>query len=115
MRKPLIHAFLIVFLISLAAFAQTDEWITEYVVFDDIANGPGYQVSSAAAVGPNNFVALVNEEPDPTGYTIATLFTAPGNYLVGYWAADSGTGRVPSPINGQQTAPAYGTSAPVSK
>jgi len=110
MAKNLLLTFFVVTLISFSVFAQTNEWITQYVVFDDAANGPGYQVSSAAAVGPDNFVALVNEEPDPN-YIWPAIFTPAGNYLVGYWAADSGTGRVPSPINGQQTAPAYGTSS----
>jgi hypothetical protein len=42
-----------------------------------------------------------------TPLSLATLFDPPGNYLVGYWDADSGMGRVPSPINGQQTFPLY--------
>jgi hypothetical protein len=58
-----------------------------------------------AVVGPNRFVALVTLTP----ISLAELFNPPGNYLVGYWDADSGMGRVPSPINGQQTFPLYST------
>ena len=108
MVKHLLLFLAVLFLMSLTVFAQTDEWITDYVVFDDAANGPGFQTASVAVFEPNNFVALVTEEADPNGFSLATLFSPPGNYLVGYWAADSGAGRVPSPINGQQTAPAYG-------
>jgi len=100
----------IISFLNVVAFGQTDEWKMHYITFDNSANGPGYQVPSAAVVGPNNFVALVNESPSAPGYSIATLFEPDGNYLVGYWNADSATGRVPSPINGQQTAPVYAQS-----
>jgi hypothetical protein len=89
-------------------FAQINEWGTQYITFDNSANGPGLQVSSVTATGPDNFVALVTEEPDAPGFSIATVFNPDGNYIVGYWGADSATGRVLSPIGGQQTAPAYG-------
>jgi hypothetical protein len=112
MTKILILSLFVVSIFSMAGISQTNEWITQYVVLDDNPYGPGSHVSSAAAVGPNNFVALVTEEPAGPGYTIATLFNPPSNYLVGYWNADSVQGLVQSPINGQQAFPIYGTGNP---
>jgi hypothetical protein len=86
-------------------FAQTNTWMTQYVTLDDGSNGTGYQTSSVAAVGPNRFVALVTQTPLAPNEPF--LFNVNGNYLVGYWDADSVNGRVPSPINGQQTVPQY--------
>lgn len=92
--------------ITILGFAQTNEWFCQYATFDDDVNGTGYQTSSVATVGPNCFVALVISTPSsPTD-----IFNPSYNYLVGYWNADSGNGRVPSPINGQQTVPQYATS-----
>ena len=98
--------FLVLFMV-IVGFAQTNQWLCQYTPYDDGTNGTGYQTSSVAVIGPNRFVALVTETPDPD----TNLFNPPGNYLVGYWDADSAQGRVPSPINGQQTLPQYGTSA----
>ncbi len=107
MRKMLPIFCLIMILSFSFAFAQTNEWGTEYAVYDDGINGTGDQTSSVAAIGPNRFVALVTlDPPDPP---FDNMFDPPGCYLVGYWDADSTTGRVPSPINGQQTFPEYST------
>ena len=106
MRQKLLVSIFVTFF-SVSLFAQTDTWMTEYVVLDDAANGTGYQTSSVAAIGANRFVALVTE--DPIGPTEPFIFNVDGNYLVGYWDADSVNGRVPSPIGGQQTSPLYQT------
>ncbi|UCF64080.1 MAG: T9SS type A sorting domain-containing protein [bacterium] len=111
MVRNLLLILCLISLFSVVAFSQTNEWGTDYITLDASANGTGFQTASVAAVGPDNFVALVNEELDPAGFTIATLFEVQGNYLVGYWAADSVQGRVLSPINGQQTSPQYAVSA----
>jgi len=105
MRQILLSFVCISFVFLVNGFSQTNEWMTEYVTFDDAINGTGDQTASVAVVGPNRFVALVTLTPN----SLAELFDPPGNYLVGYWDADSGTGRVPSPINGQQTFPLYST------
>jgi hypothetical protein len=94
-------------LVALSVISQTNEWHTDYVTLDDDANGTGYNTSSVAVIGPNRFVALVTQTPATP--VLDNLFSPPGNYLVGYWDADSVMGRVPSPIGGQQTAPQYGT------
>jgi len=103
MRLTLLLFVCITVLFLLNGFSQTNEWMTEYTTFDDALNGTGDQTSSVAVVGPNRFVALVTMTPN----SLLELFNPPGNYLVGYWDADSGNGRVPSPINGQQTMPLY--------
>lgn len=103
MRQILLLFVCISLVFFMNGFSQTNEWATDYVTFDDGINGTGFQTSSVAAVGPNRFVALVTQTPN----SLAELFNPSGNYLVGYWDADSGTGRVPSPINGQQTFPLY--------
>ncbi|MEJ2634376.1 MAG: T9SS type A sorting domain-containing protein [Calditrichia bacterium] len=109
MLKGLQITLLAGLLLFIPLFAQTNQWMTDYTVFDDNFNGTGYQTSSVAVIGLNRFVALVTETPNSP--ILDNLFTPPGNYLVGYWDADSGLGRVPSPINGSQTTPAYGTTA----
>jgi hypothetical protein len=105
MFKWLLIIFCLILIFQITGFTQTNEWGTDYVTLDDepTANFTGYQTSSVAAVGPNRFVALVTQTPP----SLAELFNPPGNYLVGYWDADSITGRVISPINGQQTFPFY--------
>jgi hypothetical protein len=105
MRLILLLFVCISFVFLVNGFSQTNEWMTEYVTFDDALNGTGDQTASVAVVGPNRFVALVTLTPN----SLAELFNPPGNYLVGYWDADSGMGRIPSPINGQQTFPLYST------
>ena len=102
MRK-MITFFICLAMFTLSGHAQNNEWSTDYAVFDDAANGPGDQVSSVAVLAPDRFVALVTETP-----STSDIFTVPGNYLVGYYNADSALGRVPSPINGSQTTPGYG-------
>jgi hypothetical protein len=102
MKKLLVFIFGFLMIFQLTAFAQTNEWMTDYTVFDDAINGTGYQTSSVAAIGPDRFVALVTETPS------TDIFDPPGNYLVGYWDADSGMGRVNSPINGSPGQPLYG-------
>lgn len=87
------------------AFSQTNQWMTDYTTFDDASNGTGQRTASVAVVGPDQFVALVTQTPFAP--VLDNLFDPPGNYLVGYWNADSANGRVPSPINGQQTTPQY--------
>lgn len=103
------NSLLVICILALIAFswgfAQPADWATQYVTFDNSANGTGYQTSSVAAVGPNRFVALVTQTPFAP--ILDNLFNPPGNYLVGYWDADSAVGRVPSPIDGQQKEPAY--------
>lgn len=86
-KVHLLTHLLMAFAVS-AAFAQTNEWATQYVTFDDAVNGPGLQTASVAVVGENDFVALV--AGTPSGDIFSTL-TA--NYLVGYFQADSGFGR----------------------
>jgi hypothetical protein len=103
MNKLLTTQLCILILLSVAGFSQTNEWMTDYVTFDDALNGTGDQTSSVAVIDSNRFVALVTNTPAG----LANLFNPPGNYLVGYWDADSGNGRVPSPINGTQTEPLY--------
>ncbi len=99
----------LIFLFSLTfVFAQTNEWVTDYATFDDSDNGTGYQTSSVGVIGPNRFVALVTETP--ADLTPENLFNPSSCYLVGYWDADSGSGRVLSPINGSQTIPEYNSS-----
>ena len=105
MQKLILVFFCLSFVFLLTANAQTNEWGTEYVTLDlsSIPNFTGDQTSSVAVVGPNRFVALVTSRPS----SLAEVFNPPGNYLVGYWDADSAMGRIPSPINGSQTVPAY--------
>jgi len=106
MRK-ILPIFCLMMVVPFAfSFAQTDEWMTDYVTLDDGANATGDQVSSVGVIGPDRFVALVTETP--VDITPANLFNPPGCYLVGYWDADSVNGIVPSPINGSQTTPDYG-------
>ena len=107
MHKMLTTALLLLAL-NILMFAQvgSGNWRTQYVTLDANANGTGYQTASVAAVEPNSFAALVTQSP-PTNDIFLSI---PGNYLVGYWNADSVTGRVNSPINGNSTQPLYGTS-----
>ncbi|MCB0273851.1 MAG: T9SS type A sorting domain-containing protein [Calditrichaeota bacterium] len=86
--------------------AQTNTWGTHYTTYDASDNGTGYQTSSAAVIGPNRFVALVTQTP--ASPILDNLFNPPGNYLVGYWDADSALGLINSPINGSSTTPRYG-------
>ncbi len=106
MSKILYNILFVLLISQLALFAQTDDWMTEYVVFDNSPNGTGNQTPSVGVIGPNRFVASVTETPESP--VLENLFAPPGNYLVGYWDADSGVGRVNSPINGSQTQPIYG-------
>ncbi len=108
MPRYLQISILAVLFICVPLFAQTNQWVTDYTVYDDGTNGTGYQTSSVAAIGLNRFVSLVTETPDSP--ILDNLFDPPGNYLVGYWDADSSVGRVPSPINGMQITPPYSTS-----
>ncbi len=78
--------------VPLALFGQTNQWSAQYVTLDDATHGTSAQTASVAAVGANNFVALVTETPG------ADIFDPPGNYLVGYWQADSVNGRVTTPM-----------------
>jgi hypothetical protein len=103
MQKLILVFFCLSFVFLLTGNAQTNEWATDYVTFDNEANGTGDQTSSVAVVGPNRFIALVTSRPS----SLAEIFNPPGNYLVGYWDADSGMGRVLSPINGSLIVPAY--------
>ena len=105
MQKLILVFFCLSLVFLLTGYAQTNEWGTEYVTLDlsSIPNFTGDQTSSVAVVGPNRFVALVTSRPS----SLAEVFNPPGNYLVGYWDADSAMGRIPSPINGSQTVPAY--------
>ncbi len=111
MQKILPFLSILILLLFSMSFAQTNEWMTDYAVFDDADNGPGLQVSSVAAIGPDRFVALVANTPDSP--ILENLFAPPSNYLVGYWDADSGMGRVPSPINGEQIQPPYNSTEPL--
>ena len=104
MNKLILFCLSFLLLFYLSVFSQTNTWMTDYTTFDNALNGTGDQTASVAVVDSNRFVALVTNTPN----TLADLFNPPGNYLVGYWNADSGMGRVPSPINGQQTDPLYG-------
>ncbi len=104
MKQMLITLTILALLLPLMGFAQTNEWMTQYVTLDDASNGTGYRTASVAVMSANRFVALVTGTPtDPQ----SNLFDVPSNYLVAYWDADSATGRIPSPINGQQTQPMY--------
>ncbi|HEX9652463.1 MAG TPA: T9SS type A sorting domain-containing protein [bacterium] len=108
MRKYLSFRLLLL-LTSFPLFAQSNEWSTQYVTFDDGVNGTGDQTSSVAVVAPNRFVAIVAQSPPSP--VLDNLFSLPGNYLVGYWDADSADGRVPSLINKQMKHPDYNTDA----
>jgi hypothetical protein len=106
MLKMVLQVSSIVFVIVGLAMAQDGVWETDYVTFDASGNGTGYQTASVAAVDSNRFVALVTETPESP--ILENLFDPPGNYLVGYWDADSGVGRVNAPINGSPATPTYG-------
>lgn len=99
----------IIFLLCLSplVFGQTDTWETDYVTLDDGGNGTGDQTTSAAVFAPNRFVAIVCQTPSSP--ILDNLFNPPGNYLVGYWDADSALGRIPSLINGTVRVPDYNT------
>lgn len=87
MRKMLL--FIGFFILgSIAGFAQTNEWGTQYVTFDDAINGTLNRTSSVAALGADDFVALVFRVTDDPSLI---------NYLVGYIGADSANGRLGSP------------------
>ncbi len=102
----LVTILCVVLLPFISGFSQSNEWRTAYTTFDDALNGTGDRTSSVAAIGPNRFVALVAQAG--SGLSFPDNLLAPVvNYLVGYWDADSAVGRVPAPINGQQTIPGY--------
>ncbi|RMI15498.1 MAG: hypothetical protein D6681_04110, partial [Calditrichaeota bacterium] len=73
----------------MALFAQTNEWHTQYVTFDNSTNGTLNRTSSVAVVDSNDFVALVTRGSVAGGNLI--------NYLVGYVDADSANGRLGNP------------------
>lgn len=113
MKILILIPLLVILFFYFDSSGQTNEWATQYVTFDetDPPNFIGNQAPSVAVVGPNRFVALVANTPSEP--IMDNLFNPPGNYLVGYWDADSAVGRVPSPIrvgSGQleQTFPIYG-------
>ena len=88
MRKMLM--FIVFFILgSIAGVAQTKEWGTQYVTFDDAINGTSNRTSSVAALGADDFVALITRNSAAGGDLI--------NYLVGYIGADSAVGRLGSP------------------
>lgn len=89
MQKMLLVFIGLLLLSSTVTFAQTDEWGTQYVTFDDAINGTVNRTSSVAVVAPNNFVALVTRNSTAGGNLI--------NYLVGYVGADSANGRLNDP------------------
>jgi len=107
MKKILPVIVLIIFVFFSLLIAQTNDWMTDYALFDTAPSGnaTGWQTSSVAVVGANRFVALVTAVPDTP--VVDNLFNPPGNFLVGYWDADSVNGRVPAPINGESLHPAY--------
>lgn len=93
MQKSLILCVYFLLLTPLV-FAQSNEWSTQYVTFDDAINGTLNRTPSVAVVGPNDFVALVTRGSSAGGDLI--------NYLVGYVNADSANGRLndPQPTGG---------------
>lgn len=103
MKKMLWILALAFLFLQVQGVAQPTNYNVQYTVYDDNANGPGTQTSSVATIGVDRFVALQAEDPDDND-----LFSVVSNFLVGYWDADSGNGRVLSPINGAQAMPAYG-------
>lgn len=109
MRTWLTGLICVLILVPFMVFPQTNQWSTQYVTLDDPVNGTGDQTPSVAVVGPNRFVGLVTQTPDDP--VLENLFNPPGNYLVGYWDADSAEGRVPSLINGEMQQPAYNVDA----
>ena len=82
----------VLILLPLALLAQTNEWATQYVTFDDAVNGTENRTPGVGVVGPNNFVALVARGSSAGGNLI--------NYLVGYSGADSANGRLNAPPAG---------------
>ena len=59
MRRLLLFLCVGIILSPFRMLAQTNEWSTQYVTFDDAINGTENRTSSVAVVAPNNFVALV--------------------------------------------------------
>lgn len=90
MKNRIPMLFIILSVIPFFVLAQTNEWSTQYVTFDDAVNGTGDRTSSVAVVGPNAFVALVSTNDDNENI----FGTFDDNYLVGYVEADSLDGRV---------------------
>ncbi len=89
MRVFLLMSILLILAFQLVGFAQTNEWYTQYVTFDNSTNGTLNRTSSVAVVAPNNFVALVTRGSVSGGDLT--------NYLVGYVNADSANGRLGNP------------------
>jgi len=92
MKNWLTFPVTVLLLLPLALLAQTNEWATQYVTFDDAVNGTENRTPSVGVVGPNNFVALVARGSSAGGNLI--------NYLVGYSGADSANGRLNAPPAG---------------
>ncbi|RMD91616.1 MAG: T9SS C-terminal target domain-containing protein [Calditrichaeota bacterium] len=90
MKTLILFVMVLLFTSPFFVHAQTNEWMTQYVTLDDAVNGTGERTASVAALGPDNFVALVARLQSGEG-----LFGAMEvNYLVGYMNADSLNGRV---------------------
>ena len=92
MKNLLLTSVVVLLLLPLALLAQTNEWATQYVTFDDAINGTENRTPSVGVVGPNNFVGLVTRGSSAGGDLI--------NYLVGYSGADSANGRLNGPPAG---------------
>lgn len=89
-KKLQFSASLLICFFAPTLFAQTNEWATQYVTFDDALNGTGDRTASVAAVGENAFLALVTRLESGTDI----FSNLRNNYLVGYVDADSALGRV---------------------
>ncbi len=89
MRKSILLLFNVFLLFQLTLYGQTNEWLTQYVTFDNVTNGTLNRTSSVAVVDSNDFVALVTRGSVAGGNLI--------NYLVGYVDADSANGRIGNP------------------
>ncbi len=87
--RQLILLSIICLLFQVTLYAQTNEWHTQYVTFDNTTNGTLNRTSSVAVVDSNDFVALVTRGSVAGGNLI--------NYLVGYVDADSANGRLGNP------------------
>lgn len=89
MQKLLLVLVTGLLLSPLLLLAQTNEWYTQYVTFDNTINGTMNRTASVAVVDSNDFVALVARGSFAEGNLI--------NYLVGYVNADSANGRLDDP------------------
>lgn len=87
--QKLLTTWSVLLLAPFFVFAQTNEWGTQYVTFDDTDNGTENRTASVAVVDSNDFVALVARGSSAEGNLI--------NYLVGYVDADSANGRLNEP------------------